>query len=244
MTFKRFAVLLVQNSLLVVGLVVTAGLSAIATMRVVLMSQEVVVPSLLERRIPEAGSIAARHGLLLRVEGKRHDPRMPLDRILAQEPPPGSNLKAHRSIRVWLSLGPRRLSVPSVEGQTLRTGRLTLDQAQVPIGRIVEVDDASPEGTILAQRPTPGEFEALEEGLSLLVSRGTIGVDYLMPDLIGRPAEEVLESLKRAGLKVAEVRYRNYPGVVPGIVLRQTPPAGHRASPRSTVSLEISRAPQ
>lgn len=244
MTVRRFAVLLVQNSLLVAALLLMAGLSALATMRVVLTSQEVVVPSLLERRIPEAGAIAARHGLLLRVEGKRHDPRVAPDRVVAQEPSPGSNLKTHRSVRVWLSLGPRRLSVPSVEAQSLRTGRLALEQAQVPIGRVVEVDDTSIEGTILVQRPAPGDVDALAEGVSLLVSRGTVGVDYLMPDLIGRPAEDVLEGLRRAGLKVAEVRYRAYPGVLPGIVLRQTPPAGHRASPRSSVSLEISKAPQ
>ena len=33
-----------------------------------------------------------------------------------------------------------------------------------------------------------------------------------MPDLIGRPADAVLERLRAAGLKVAEVRYRSYPG--------------------------------
>jgi beta-lactam-binding protein with PASTA domain len=62
-----------------------------------------------------------------------------------------------------------------------------------------------------------------------------------MPDLIGRKADAVLEGLKLAGLKVAEVRYRSYPGVAPGIVLRQVPAAGHRVSPRDTVSLDISK---
>ena len=37
-----------------------------------------------------------------------------------------------------------------------------------------------------------------------------------MPDLIGRPADAVLDRLRAAGLKVAEVRYRSYPGVAPG----------------------------
>lgn len=241
MSIKRFAVLLVQNAMLAATLLALAAVSAIATMRVVLTSQEVVVPSLLERRVPEAGALAARHGLLLRVEGKRHDPRVPPESILAQDPSPGANLKTHRSIRIWLSLGPQRLLVPPVEGEGLRTGRLALEQAQVPVTRVVEVDDAAPEGTILVQRPAPGAADAVAEGVSLLVSRGALAADYLMPDLIGHKIEDALLGLQRAGLKVAEIRYRSYPGMAPGMVLRQTPPAGHRASRRASVSLEVSQ---
>jgi beta-lactam-binding protein with PASTA domain len=124
----------------------------------------------------------------------------------------------------------------------LRTARLTLEQAQVPIARVIEVNDTLGEGTILVQHPPAGEADAMGEGVSLLVSRGPAGADYLMPDLIGRKAEDVLEGMRAAGLKVAEVRYRTYPGVAPGIVLRQTPAAGHRVSSRSSVSLDISKA--
>jgi beta-lactam-binding protein with PASTA domain len=62
-----------------------------------------------------------------------------------------------------------------------------------------------------------------------------------MPDLIGRRAEDVLAALQHSGLKVADVRYRAYPGVAPGIVLRQVPAAGHRVSPRDAIALDVSR---
>jgi len=75
----------------------------------------------------------------------------------------------------------------------------------------------------------------------VLVSRGPVGMEYLMPDLIGRRAADVLEGLRRAGLKVAEIRYRTYPGVAHGIVLRQMPAAGHPVSARSPISLDVSK---
>lgn len=243
LSFKRLATFLLRNSLLALGLVATLGASALVTMRVVLSAQDVQVPILIARRVPEAGALAARRGLSLRVEGKRHDVHIPADAILAQEPAGGSTLKTHRSIRVWLSLGPRRLVVPAVEGEGLRTARVSLDQAQVPLGRVAEVDDTSAEGTILVQRPPAGEADALDgAGLAVLVSRGPGSFDYLMPDLIGRSADRVLEGVRRTGLKVAEVRYQTYPGVAPGIVLRQMPPAGHRVSTRTPVSLDVSKA--
>ncbi len=242
MTTKRVALLLLKNSLLALALVVTAAVSAVLAVWTVRGSRDVVVPSLVSKRVSEAGALSARAGLLVRIEGRRNDARVPPDRIVAQEPAAGATLKTRRSIRVWVSLGPKRLRVPAVEGHSVRAARLLLDEAQVPIARVAEIDDATEEGTVLNQRPPPGDVESVGDGVSLLVSRGPSGRDYVMPDLIGRRAEEVIDGLRQAGLKVADIRYRAYPGLASGVVLRQAPLAGHRVSPRSSVSLDISKA--
>jgi eukaryotic-like serine/threonine-protein kinase len=241
LSLKRIALFFLRNAFLGLGLLLALALSALLTMRVVLSAQDVQVPTVVGRRVPEAGALSARLGLSLRVEGKKYDTRVPAEHIVVQEPPGGSTLKAHRSIRVWVSLGPRRLNVPAVEGESLRTARIALEQAQVPLRRVVEVEDRNVEGTVLVQRPPAGETDAVDEGLAVLVSRGPVGTDYLMPDLIGRNAAEVMDSLRRAGLKVAEIRYRTYPGVAPGIVLRQIPAAGYAVSPRTPMSLDVSK---
>ena len=245
LAIRRVAILLLKYGLLAMALAITAGLSALTTMRVVLKSQEVSVPSLVGRRVPDAGTVASRQKLLLRVEGKRNDPRMPADLIVEQDPPAGSLLKTQRSVRVWVSLGPRRLSVPAVEGESLRSGRLTLEQAGVNVGRVLEVTNAADEGTILLQRPPAGDTDKLaEEGASLLVSRGPGNRDFIMPDLIGKRADAVLVLLREAGLNVTDVIYKPYLGVEPGVVLRQTPMSGYRVTPRAAVALEVSRAAQ
>jgi serine/threonine-protein kinase len=240
---KRLTALLLENALLAGALLLTAALSGVTTMRIVLSSQEVVVPSLLERKVAEAGALAGRHRLLLRVEGKRHDPSVAPDAIVAQEPPAGSRLKAQRSVRVWVSLGPRRLTVPGLEGQSLRTARLTLDQLQLPVARVAEVPDPAEAGTILVQNPPAGETDSVGPGLTLLVSQGPRVVDYVMPDLIGRKVEEALLVLARIGLRASDLRLRSYPGVQPGIVLRHVPPAGHRVNATTTIAFEVSGSP-
>jgi eukaryotic-like serine/threonine-protein kinase len=243
LSIKRFAIALVKYGLLAVALLVTAGLSALTTMRVVLRTQEVVVPSLVGKPLAEAGALAARRRLVLRVEGRRNDPKLGRDLIVEQEPAPGAGIKRQRSVRVWVSLGPRRLTIPKVEGESVRSGRLLLDQAQVPVGRVIEVNDVAEEGTILQQHPPMGETDTLSaEGASLLVSRGPGNREFVMPDLIGRPALTVLETLRVAGLKVTEVRYRPYPGVAAGLVLRQAPLSGYRVSPQTAISLDVSQS--
>jgi serine/threonine-protein kinase len=231
-----------RNALLGAALLATLAASAVLTMRVVLATRDVAVPSLAGRALPDASALAAHRGLALRIEGRRHDPAVPAEHVVAQEPPPGATLKAHRAVRVWVSLGPRRVSVPPVEGQSARTARIALEQAGVPVAHVVEIGDPATEGTVLVQRPPPGEADLASGGASLLVSRGPGGASFVMPDLIGRDAGAALAALQAAGFKVSDVRYRTYPGVAPGIVLRQTPPAGHPVSPRSALSLDVSRA--
>jgi len=236
--FRRLGVSLLKNGLLALALSAIASLSAVATMRIVLSTREVLVPSLLGRRITEAAALLRQEDLQLKVEGKRHDPHAARGDIAVQDARPGATLKANRSVRVWLSLGPERLEVPNLEGQSLRTARLTLNQAQIPLARVVDVGSLAPEGMVLLQRPKAGETGALGDGVALLVSLGPDRLSYLMPDLIGRSGPRVIDSLERAGWRPG-VRHRSYPGVAPGIVLRQQPPAGHPVSRRHEIALEI-----
>lgn len=232
---------LVQNALVGIALAATLALSALFTMRVVLDSRDVAVPPLSGRTLPEARALVAARGLTLRIEGRRNDGSVPAERVVAQEPPPGATLKTHRAVRLWISLGPKRVTVPRLEGESVRTARSALEQAQIPVAHVVEVRDRAAEGTVLVQRPPAGEADLTGDGASLLVSRGLRDVSYVMPDLIGRDARAVLATLERAGLKVTDVRYRSYPGVAPGIVLRQSPAAGQKVNSRAALSLDVSR---
>ncbi len=233
---------LAGNALLGAALLATLGASAVFTMRVVLSARDVAVPGLVGQALQDATSLAAQRGLAVQVEGRRHDADVPADHVIAQQPPPGRTLKAHRHVRIWISLGPRRIAVPRVEGQSVRTARIALEQAGLPVAHVVEVNDPAPEDRVLVQRPPSGETDVPGDGASLLVSRGRGRADYVMPDLIGRPADRVMAALLAAGFKVADVRYRSYPGVAPGIILRQLPAAGHRVNPRTLLSLDVSRA--
>lgn len=242
MSTKRILRFIGRNALLGAALAATAAASALVTMRVVLSARDVAVPALVGRPLVEAEAQAQRRALALRIEGRRHDAAIGADRILAQEPPAGAALKAYRAVRVWVSLGPRRATVPPVEGQSARTARIALEQGGVPVDRTVEVADAGPEGTVIVQRPAPGEADLSAGGASLLVSRGPGGASFVMPDLIGRDAANAMDLLHSAGLKVGDVRYRSYPGVAPGIVLRQVPAAGYRVDARTALTLDVSRA--
>jgi beta-lactam-binding protein with PASTA domain len=105
---------------------------------------------------------------------------------------------------------------------------------------VISVEHLRPEGTVVAQDPVPGDVPEPTARVALLVSRGPSQRRYRMPDLIGRPAERISDSLRRSGWNLASVRERTYPGLAQSIVLQQSPRAGYPVTPSTPISLEVS----
>jgi beta-lactam-binding protein with PASTA domain len=59
--------------------------------------------------------------------------------------------------------------------------------------------------------------------------------------LIGTPGTLVMDLLRKRGLRVAPATIVAYPGIPPGIVVRQTPQAGFQIGDRELISLEVSK---
>jgi eukaryotic-like serine/threonine-protein kinase len=226
--------------LLGVALIATYLLFAAASMRLALRAREVQVPDLTNRTANEATAIAANLGLSTRVdETRRPDPKIGAGRVLAQEPASGSIARRQRSIKVWLSAGPRASIVPRLVGETQRAAELRLAQDGLTLASVSEIrsQTASPD-VVIAQ--TPAARTAAPQ-VALLVNRGEKGPSYVMPDLIGVNGERAAAVLRARGFRVAVVSSTPYPGVGAGIVIRQGPQAGFQIGPGEPVSLEVSR---
>jgi serine/threonine-protein kinase len=226
--------------LLAGALVATYVLFAAASMRLALRASEVPVPDFTNRTANEASVAAAGLGLALRVDDvKRMDPKVAAGRILAQDPSPGATARRQRTVRVWVSAGPRSTTVPGVTGETERTAQMRLTQSGFPLSTVSEIRSQDfPADVVVAQEPpakSPGA------SVSLLVNRSDRGATYVMPDLIGVNGDRAAEALRQRGFRMAVVGSNPYPGIPAGIVLRQSPQAGFQISPGESVSLEVSR---
>jgi beta-lactam-binding protein with PASTA domain len=225
--------------LLAALLVVTFGAFFLTALRVTTRAREVSVPDVLGRDIKEATAVLAQAGLALTVDQRRADPKIAADHVLSQDPAPGTVLRRQRTVRVRVSDGQRDPEIPSVVGLAERTAEIVLTQASVAIGARSEVHTGSyPAGTIIAQDP-PGSGRA--GSVSLLVNRGQAGTTYVMPDVIGTLGVRVVDILRRRGFRVTIGADVPYPGLPPGVVVRQTPQAGFQVALGEPIVLELSR---
>ena len=103
-------------------------------LRVALRAREVQVPVLVGKTVNDASQSLGTLGLTLKIEPvRRADPNVPLNRIMQQDPAAGVAARAQRSIRVWISAGPRTTTVPALVGQTERTARMRMEQDGVEL---------------------------------------------------------------------------------------------------------------
>ncbi len=226
---------------LVLSLALLCGLiSAALTLRIVRNSQTTSVPNLTGRTLAAANSDAGQRRLRVKVTGRKNHPKVALGRVIEQDPPAGTSIKENRSIRVVLSMGPRKTTVPDVQGQALRSARLRLEGMAVPIRRIIEAPSSVAEDTVLVQIPEAGIVENLGEGVLLVIAKNGSMRDYVMPDLIGKSIADISRAFKNRGFVPPQIRYRSYPGLARGTVLSQSPLAGYRLNPGTAVIFEVS----
>ena len=227
---------------LMVAILVVAGiLSALTAMRFAIRGREVVVPVLAGKTEDEARQILQENGLLLRVASKQFSADVPEGRILDQEPPEGTRLKTNRSVRILLSLGDRKFAVPNLLGTSLRTAQLTLGQRQLTLGNTLYAHTNTEPSTVAYQAPKPGGLGGTDPSVNILISLGPAEQYFIMPDLIGRPAELVASRARAEGFRIGQMNYRNYPGIEPGIVIQQNPQAGYRISKNDLILLDVSQ---
>ena len=74
------------------------------------------VPNLVGLERTAAQQQAETHGLLLRVNKERYDSEIPVSHVYSQTPPPGASAPGGSEIVVVVSLGPKPVTMPSVEG--------------------------------------------------------------------------------------------------------------------------------
>lgn len=227
--------LLLGGALLLTYLVFTA-----AAMRVALKTREVVVPSLAGKTVNAATAALSQAGLNLKVEeGRRTDPKMPAGQILAQDPQPGARTRRERSVKVWVSAGPRSTIVPALLGDSDRSAQLRLQQDGLELAGVSEIRSAEyPPDAVIAQNP---EAKSNAPRVAILVNRAERGATYVMPDLIGVNGDRAADLLRARAFRVSVVGDHPYPGVPAGIVLRQNPQSGFQIAPGEPISLEVSR---
>ncbi len=210
------------------------------SMRVALRAREVEVPALAGLTVNQATDTLAVLGLGLRVDdNRRADPKVPVGHVMQQDPGAGMRARRQRTIRVWVSSGPRVTVVPALIGQSERTAQMRLAQDGVQIGTLSEIKSADyPADAVVSQNPPPAS-RAPE--VSLLLNRGEQATTYVMPDLIGMDGDHAAEAMRSRGFRVTIVGTQSVPGIPTGTIIRQQPAGGFKVASADAISLEVSQ---
>ena len=237
-SFFRFA-------LLALMLLVVALLSALTAMRLAIHGREVAVPDLVGKTPPEARKIAEQGGLQLAVERQYYSASVPAGNVLLQLPPPGTQVRRGWQIRVAESLGPQRVAIPNVIGQSERAAEINIERRGLNVGAIarLEFPDATP-GEVVSQAPPWNASSVSAPKISLLVSEPSQPQSFVMPNLVGQPLGSVTLALQDAGLRLGAVTLQS--GTAgssarspASIIVSQNPAAGAKVMAGSAITFVV-----
>src|SRR3989475_8780755 len=230
-SFFRFALLALM--LLVVALV-----SALTAMRFAIHGREVAIPDLVGKTPAEARRIVEDGGLQVEVERQYYSPSVAEGRILSQLPPAGTRVRRGWQIRVAESLGPQRVEIPNVLGQSERAAGMNIRRRGLDVGAIAQLQvPGAPADQVLSQAPPPNASGVSAPKISLLVTEAAPPQALVMPNFVDQPLGSVTLALQDAGFRVGTVAFAAQPES-PASATTPTP-----ASQPSPASMIVSQNP-
>ena len=185
-----------------------------------------------------AGLLSALTAMRVVIRGREVE----VPELLGKTEAEAARLLVERSVKVLVSLGERRFSVPDVEGASLRATQLMLTQRGLSVGNTLFAHTNGGEpSTVVYQSPEAGDIGASDPAVNVLVSLGPIDQYYVMPDLQGSPALPAIDRVKSEGFRLGEITYTRNAGVRAGVIVQQQPPAGYKLSKTDIILLEVSQ---
>jgi eukaryotic-like serine/threonine-protein kinase len=249
-SFFRFA-------LVALVLLLVAMFSALMAMRFAIHGGEVTVPKLVGLSPPEADRAVAGLGLNVAIERQYYSADVAEGKILSQIPTPGTRVRHGWQVRVAQSLGPQRVAIPDVLGQSGRAADLNIRRRGLDVGSVsyLQMPGATAD-QVAAQSPPPNASGVSVPRISLLVTIPPQAQAFVMPSFVGQPLGSVNLALLDAGFHVGNVTVAPAPTdsastgsispIVPppqpspaSIIVSQNPAAGQRVNAGATVNFEV-----
>ena len=196
----------IRFAMLALVLVVVAMISGLTAMRLAIHGQEVSVPAVVGLTPSEAERAASGLGLQITIERQYYSPQIPEGRIMSQLPTPGTKVRRGWQLRVAQSLGPIRVAIPDVTGQSEHAAELNIRRRGLDLASVAQVETPGiPADQVLAQSPPANATQVLAPKVSLLLTAAADPQAFVMPNFVGQPLGSVNRTLMDAGFKLGNV---------------------------------------
>lgn len=248
---------LFRMALLALVLLLVALVSALTAMRFAIHGREAAMPNLVGKSAAEARRIGDDSGMQVEVERQYYSATVPEGKIVSQIPAAGTPVRRGWQVRVAESLGPQRVQIPDVTGQSERAAEFNIRRRGLDVGAVARIQFPGPSvDQVVAQSPPANASNVSAPKISLLVADAPAPQAFLMPNFVGQSLGNVLPVLQNAGLRIGVVTVADDSGnpfMPPMIttqsaaannIVAQNPSPGQRIVAGSAVNVEVSENPK
>ena len=204
--------------------------------------KEVQLPNFVNMTQEEAEQTAEELNLKLVVESEEYSPEVEAGKIISQDPTYQEDymVKEKSEIKVIISKGTEKTTVPKVEGMTREEAEQALEEAKLKAEVTEENDEEVEAGIVISQEVEPDTEVDAGTVIKIVVSKGSGIVKVKVPSLIGKTEQEAKDLLSAANLEVNVVTDEDE-SKNDGVVLRQSQDAGTEVEEGTTITITVNK---
>jgi len=224
---------IVKNLLL--GAAFVLGLVAVASLFLSLFTQhnkEIAVPDFSNLTYPEAVELADAGGVRVEIGDSLYQRHLKPGVVCSQSPKAGGMVKKGRRILLTMNtVLPKKVTMPSLTGFSLRQAKAELTRNGLLLGKIIYTDDIAT-NNVLRQTYKgfdirPGDLITSGSSVNLVVGLSPTENSTFVPDLKGRQYQRAIDKIQDNSLNVGKVIFdrtvTNYSDSLNAVVVRQNP---------------------
>ncbi len=176
-----------------------------------------------------------------KVTVKREFTSQPEGTVVAQDPQDGVLAPVGSTVRITVSSGGEKVTIPKVAGLSGDDAEAKLAALDLVVSRQSQPSDSVPADTTIGTLPKAGAKVAPNSTVVLVISAGPAPI--AVPDVAGLDEIEATSRLTAAGLKVTRTLEASS-SVASGTVIRTSPSAGTQVAKDTTVTIVVSSGPK
>jgi beta-lactam-binding protein with PASTA domain len=217
-------------------------LSVYSTVSLLVKGDEINAPDLIGKSLTEAYAIAAKKGIILKKVvgdfGQAYTPNT----VVNQFPAPASGVKEKSVLKIFVASEVGQTVVPGLTARSQKECDTLLKSSKLKKGHVAFISSRDvPLDNVIGQSAPASSRMAVGSAIDLLISKGGESLSFVMPDLIGKPADRVLVFFETQGLKISKIEEVAYFGLKPGIILKQFPAPGFEISAKNLIGIQVSK---
>jgi beta-lactam-binding protein with PASTA domain/predicted Ser/Thr protein kinase len=166
---------------------------------------------------------------------------VPQDRVIRQDPAPGTKIGKDDSVALVVSGGAPRVEVPDAKSYSVADAERRLQDAKLRSKIVGAYSATIPAGQVISLNPDVGTSVRENALITLTVSKGAKPI--LVPAVTGATLDDARRRLAAAGLSLTVGQSAQSDTVPPNVIMSQDPDPGTTVTPNSGVTVVVSVGP-
>ena len=207
-----------------------------------LIGKEIPVPDVSGKSEDEAQEALSKAGFTDVRADFQYDDNVAEGMVISTTPAANSKATKDTQIKMIVSKGAQKKTVPDVRGKSEADARSEIQAAGLTVGSTsTQHDDSVAKGNVISQSVTPGKKVSAGTAVNLVLSSGSDKVS--IQNFAGKDEEELLSWASQNGLNASKQKDEYSSNYEEGTIISMSPASGS-VSKGSTITYVLSRGPK